>query len=69
MYITAWLEPLAMEIYLPTHSVWLVFMTEPVGQEQFDRVGLAALIRQREVQFLLLHGFATGNRNNRIFVF
>ena len=45
---------------LPTHSVWLAFITKPVGQEQLDRVGLRAVIRHKELtQFLLLQGLVT----------
>lgn len=45
------------------HSVWLVFMTKPVGQEQLERVGLAALMRHKDMQLLLLQGFATEKDN------
>ena len=49
------------------HSVWLVFMTKPVGQEQLERVGLAALMRHKDVQFLLLQEFATeSNKSNGV---
>ena len=55
MYLTGY------EDHLPTHSVWLAFITKPVGHEQLERVGLSALIRQSELeQLLLLHGLATG---------
>lgn len=48
-----------IEAYIPTHSVWLASMTNPVGQEQFDSVGLAAVSKHKEVQFLTLQGLAT----------
>lgn len=38
-------------------------MTKPVGQEQFERVGLAALTRHKDMQLLLLQGFATESNN------
>ena len=41
---------------LPMHSVWLASMTNPVGQEHLERVGLVAVSKQREVQFLASHG-------------
>jgi hypothetical protein len=33
-------------------------MMNPVGQEQLERVGLAAVSKHREVQFLALQGLA-----------
>jgi len=38
--------------FLPIHSVRLELMTKPVGQEQLDPVGLAALSKHMEVQFI-----------------
>lgn len=41
------------------HSVWLASMTNPVGQEQLERVGLAAVSKHMEVQFLASQGLVT----------
>ena len=45
-------------------------MTNPVGQEQLERVGLRAVIRHKEVaQFLLLQGLVTeSNKIKKIFM-
>ena len=49
------------------HSVWLILMMKPSGQEQLERVGLIALRRHKELeQFLELHGFSTKNIKSNI---
>ena len=41
------------------HSVRLASMTNPVGQEQFEPVGLMAVSKHMEVQFLASQGLET----------
>ena len=48
-----------MQSNLPMHSVWLASITKPVGQEQLERVGLAAVSKHMDEQFLLPQGLAT----------
>ena len=48
-----------MKLCIPIHSVRLTSMTKPDGHEQLDPVGLAALSRHMEEQFLSSHELFT----------
>ena len=55
-----------MKLCIPMHSVRLTSMTKPDGHEQLDPVGLAALSRHMEEQFLSSHELFTTNNFKRL---